>query len=152
MKLSRKFIGLGIAALALPAILGALPAAAQTQHPVKHFSSGADVAAMIAEAKASGGNKNILIANDEGYPVMMEFRVKQTNASNHPTQSELVEVLEGSCVLVTGGKLVDGAIQGGTSRSIAKGDYALIPSNTPHWFTQPQGLALMTIHMPVPAK
>ena len=152
MKLSRKFIGLGIAALALPAILGALPAAAQTQNPVKHFSSGADVAAMIAEAKASGGNKNILIANYEGYPVMMEFRVKQTNASNHPTQSELVEVLEGSCVLVTGGKLVDGAIQGGTSRSIAKGDYALIPSNTPHWFTQPQGLALMTIHMPVPAK
>lgn len=152
MKLSRKFVGLGIAALALPAILGALPAAAQTQHPVKHFSSGADVAAMIAEAKASGGNKNILIANDEGYPVMMEFRVKQTNASNHPTQSELVEVLEGSCVLVTGGKLVDGAIQGGTSRPIAKGDYALIPSNTPHWFSQPQGLALMTIHMPVPAK
>jgi len=107
---------------------------------------------MIAEAKASGGNKNILIANDEGYPVMMEFRVKQTNASNHPTQSELVEVLEGSCVLVTGGKLVNGAIEGGTSRPIAKGDYALIPSNTPHWFTNPQGLALMTIHMPVPAK
>ena len=149
MKLKHTFAGAGILALALAATL---PAAAHTQHPVKHFSSGADVAAMIAEAKASGGNKNILIANDEGYPVMMEFRVKQTNASNHPTQSELVEVLEGSCVLVTGGKLVDGAIQGGTSRPIAKGDYALIPSNTPHWFTQPQGLALMTIHMPVPAK
>jgi len=152
MKLSRKRAGLGIA-LALTTALGtALPAAAQTQHPVKHFSSGADVAAMIAEAKASGGNKNILIANDEGYPVMMEFRIKQTNASNHPTQSELVEVLEGSCVLVTGGKLVNGAIEGGTSRPIAKGDYALIPSNTPHWFTNPQGLALMSIHMPVPAK
>ena len=57
-----------------------------------------------------------------------------------------------SCVLVTGGKLVNGTIEGGTSRPIAKGDYALIPSNTPHWFTNPQGLALMTIHMPVPAK
>ena len=149
MKLNLKIAGAGLAALTLCC---ALPAAAQTQHPVKHYSSGADVAAMIAKAKASGGNMNILIANDEGYPVMMEFRVKQTNASNHPTQSELVEVLEGSCVLVTGGKLVNGAIEGGTSRPIAKGDYALIPSNTPHWFTQPQGLALMTIHMPVPAK
>ena len=149
MKLKHTFAGAGILALALAATL---PAAAQTQHPVKHFSSGADVTAMIAKAKASGGNMNILIANDEGYPVMMEFRVKQTNASNHPTQSELVEVLEGSCVLVTGGKLVNGTIEGGTSRPIAKGDYALIPSNTPHWFTAPQGLALMTIHMPVPAK
>lgn len=149
MKLNLKIAGAGLAALTL---CYALPAAAQTQHPVKHYSSGADVAAMIAKAKASGGNMNILIANDEGYPVMMEYRVKQTNASNHPTQSELVEVLEGSCVLVTGGKLVNGAIEGGTSRPIAKGDYALIPSNTPHWFTQPQGLALMTIHMPVPAK
>ena len=149
MKLKHTFAGAGILALALAATL---PAAAQTQHPVKHFSSGADVTAMIAKAKASGGNMNILIANDEGYPVMMEFRVKQTNASNHPTQSELVEVLEGSCVLVTGGKLVNGAIEGGASRPIAKGDYALIPSNTPHWFTKPQGLALMTIHMPVPAK
>lgn len=149
MKLKHTFAGAGILALALAATL---PAAAQTQHPVKHFSSGADVTAMVAKAKASGGNMNILIANDEGYPVMMEFRVKQTNASNHPTQSELVEVLEGSCVLVTGGKLVNGAIEGGASRPIAKGDYALIPSNTPHWFTKPQGLALMTIHMPVPAK
>ncbi len=149
MKLSRKFICLGIAGLAL---MATVPATAQTQHPVKYFSSGADVIAMIAEAKASGGNKNILIANDEGYPVMMEFRIKQTNASNHPTQSELVEVLEGSCVLVTGGTLANGVITGGTSRPIAKGDYALIPSNTPHWFTNPQGLALMTIHMPVPAK
>jgi quercetin dioxygenase-like cupin family protein len=149
MKLNHKMAGAGIAALTLCI---ALPAAAQTQHPVKHFSSGADVTAMITKAKASGGNMNILIANDEGYPVMMEFRAQQTNASNHPTQSELVEVLEGSCVLVTGGKLVNGAIEGGTARQIAKGDYALIPSNTPHWFTQPQGLALMTIHMPVPAK
>jgi len=149
MKLNMNIVGAGIAALAL---LCALPAAAQTQHPIKHYSSGAEVAAMIAKAKASGGNMNIPIANDEGYPVMMEFRVKQTNASNHPTQSELVEVLEGSCVLVTGGALVNGAIEGGTSRPIAKGDYALIPSNTPHWFMNPQGLALMTIHMPVPAK
>ena len=136
------------ALLALP-----LPALAQpVQHPVKLFSSGADVAAMIAKAKASGGNMNILIANDEGYPVMMEYRAKQTNASIHPAQSELVEILEGGCTLVTGGTLANGAITGGNSRKVAKGDYILIPSNTPHWYVEPQGLAMMTLHMPVPAK
>ena len=136
------------ALLALPVPALAQPAA----HPVKLYSSGADVTAMIAKAKASGGNMNILIANDEGYPVMMEYRLKQTPASIHPTQSELVEVLEGSCVLVTGGKIVNGAVEGGSSRKVGKGDYVLIPSNTPHWYTDPQGLAMMTIHMPVPAK
>ncbi|MEY4967031.1 MAG: hypothetical protein RL274_2614 [Pseudomonadota bacterium] len=154
MKLSRKFMGLGIVALALSAALPALHSASAqpAPHPVKLYSSGADVAAMIAKAKASGGNMNILIANDEGYPVMMEYRVKQTNASIHPTQSELVEVLEGSCTLVTGGKIVNGAVEGGSARKVAKGDYVLIPSNTPHWYTEPNGLAMMTIHMPVPAK
>lgn len=146
----KKILLCALLALPVPALFSLSAQAQQKPHPVKHYSSGADVSAMIAKAKASGGNMNILIANDEGYPVMMEFRVKQTNASNHPTQSELVEVLEGSCVLVTGGKLVNGAIEGGTPRKIGKGDYALIPSNTPHWFTEPQGLALMTIHMPVP--
>jgi mannose-6-phosphate isomerase-like protein (cupin superfamily) len=130
-----------------------LPVLAQpAPHPVKLYSSGADVAAMIAKAKASGGNLNVLIANDEGYPVMMEYRSKQTPASIHPAQSELVEVLEGGCTLVTGGKIVNGAIEGGSSRKVGKGDYILIPSNTPHWYTDPQGLAMMTIHMPVPAK
>jgi mannose-6-phosphate isomerase-like protein (cupin superfamily) len=136
------------ALLALPLPVLAQPA----PHPVKLYSSGADVAAMIAKAKASGGNLNVLIANDEGYPVMMEYRSKQTPASIHPTQSELVEVLEGGCTLVTGGKIVNGAIEGGSSRKVGKGDYILIPSNTPHWYTDPQGLAMMTIHMPVPAK
>jgi mannose-6-phosphate isomerase-like protein (cupin superfamily) len=142
----KKLLLCALLAFPLPAL------AQQTQHPVKLYSSGADVAAMIAKAKASGGNMNIPIANDQGYPVMMEYRSKQTPASNHPTQAELIEVLEGSCTLVTGGTLVNGAIQGGTPRKIGKGDYALIPSNTPHWFTDPQGLAMMTIHMPVPAK
>ena len=50
------------------------------------------------------------------------------------------------------GHVGHGAVEGGTSRKVGKGDYVLIPSNTPHWYTDPQGLAMMTIHMPVPAK
>ncbi len=69
------------ALLALPlSLLLAQP----TPHPVKLYSSGADVSAMIAKAKASGGNLNILIANDEGYPVMMEYP-HQADPGLHPS-------------------------------------------------------------------
>jgi mannose-6-phosphate isomerase-like protein (cupin superfamily) len=150
MKLSRKIACLGIAAMAVVTTLPAF--AQQVPRPIRPFSSGAEVQAMIAKAKASGANLNELIVNDQGYPVMMEYRLTQTPASIHPAQAELVEVLEGGCTLVTGGTLANGVITGGSSRKVAKGDYIMIPSNTPHWYVEPQGLAMMTIHMPVPAK
>jgi quercetin dioxygenase-like cupin family protein len=62
--------------------------------------------------------------------------------------------------LVTGGKLVDEkrtnaenlsgtSIEGGQSRHIAKGDFILVPENTPHWFTAIEGsVTLMSLHVP----
>ena len=44
------------------------------------------------------------------------------------------------------------AIEGGSSRKIAKGDYVLVPANTPHQYTDVQGLVMVTLHMPVEAK
>jgi quercetin dioxygenase-like cupin family protein len=38
------------------------------------------------------------------------------------------------------------------SRKVAKGDYILIPPNTPHQYQDIQGLAMMIIHMPAEAK
>jgi len=67
--------------------------------------------------------------------------------------------------LITGGKLVGAkpaapgamtqggtAIEGGTPRKVGKGDYIMVPANTPHQYTEVQGLVMMTLHMPVPAK
>ena len=64
--------------------------------------------------------------------------------------------------MVTGGKLVNEtrtnptnltgkAIEGGTSRSVAKGDFILVPENTPHWFNSINGvLVLFSVHVPRP--
>jgi quercetin dioxygenase-like cupin family protein len=40
------------------------------------------------------------------------------------------------------------SIIGGVPRRIAKGDYALVPANTPHQYTEVQGLVILTLHMP----
>jgi hypothetical protein len=149
------------------ALLAPLPVLAQTPPPppVKLFSSAADVQAVIADAKArnTGGNTSGVIANVQGYPVMMEYRSTTTPPSIHPHQAELIEILDGSCTLITGGTLVGmkpgnpgantlggTAIEGGVARKVAKGDFIMVPANTPHQYTEVQGLAMMTIHMPVP--
>ena len=151
------------AALFVPMTALAQPAAP----PTKLYASAADVQALIAQAKAEhkGGNTAKLVVNDEGYPFQLEHRTGTTPPSIHPTQAELIEVIEGSCTLITVGKMVGlkpaapgattqggTAIEGGTPRRIGKGDYIMVPANTPHQYTEVQGLVMMTLHMPVPAK
>jgi quercetin dioxygenase-like cupin family protein len=150
------------------ALLIPLPAFAQAPPPpTRLFSSGADVQALIAKAKAEhkSGNTVELVVNAQGYPFQLEYRTGTTPPSIHPTHAELIEVIEGSCTLVTGGTLVGAkpgapgamttggtAIEGGSPRKIAKGDYIMIPANTPHQYTEVQGLVMMTLHMPVGTK
>jgi quercetin dioxygenase-like cupin family protein len=41
-------------------------------------------------------------------------------------------------------------ITGGSSRKVAKGDYIMVPPNTPHQYADVQGeLAMVTLHMPM---
>ena len=41
------------------------------------------------------------------------------------------------------------AIEGGTPRDLAKGDFVVVPENTPHWFSAVNGsIILMTMHVP----
>ncbi len=134
-------------------LLAALPALAQPSAPaIKLYSSAADVQAMIAEARAEHkpGNNVKIIGNTPGYPVQLEFRTSTTPASVHPVQDELIEVIGGGCTLITGGTLTPAkAIEGGTPRKIAKGDYVLVPANTPHQYTEIQGeLITVAVHYP----
>jgi hypothetical protein len=153
-------------ALSVALVAAALPAAAQTAPmPIKLFSSAADVDKMIARARAThkGGNTVETIGWDGTYRVQFEYRTGTTPPSLHKGQSELIYVIAGGCTLITGGTLVDAktnganmsgtAIQGGSPRKIAKGDYVLVPTDTPHWYTDVQGEFISaTLHMPVPAK
>jgi mannose-6-phosphate isomerase-like protein (cupin superfamily) len=140
--------------LLLPVMLfAALPALAQTAAPaIKLYSSAADVQALIAQARAEhkGGNTVKIIGNTPGYPVQLEFRTATTPASVHPVQDELIEVVGGGCTLITGGTLTGAkTIEGGAPRKIAKGDYVLVPANTPHQYTEIQGeLITVAVHFP----
>jgi hypothetical protein len=151
------------------AFLFPLPALAQAPAPpTKLFASSADVKALVAKAKAEHktGNTVELVVNDEGYPFQLEYRTDTTPPSIHPKHAELIEVIEGSCTLVTGGKMMGlkpaatpgamtqggASIDGGSKQKIAKGDYILVPANTPHQYTEVKGLVMMTLHMPVAGK
>ena len=122
---------------------------------------------MIAKAKAEhkgdNSNTNEILANVGPYPVQLEYRTDTTPPSIHPNHAELIEIIDGSCTLVTGGKLVGAkpaapgamtqggtSIEGGTPRKVAKGDYIMVPANTPHQYTEVHGLMMMTLHRPSP--
>jgi quercetin dioxygenase-like cupin family protein len=65
----------------------------------------------------------------------------------HVQDADVIYVLDGSATFVTGGALVEpheigpgeirgSGIQGGETRTIAKGDVIVVPAGTPHWFKE----------------
>jgi len=151
----------------LAVLLGlAVPVTAQAQeaaHPTKLFANAAEVDAALAKSRAEhkpGNNVTVLVSVGP-YPAQLEYRIPGAppSASVHKAQAEFIYVIAGSCTLITGGILVDpkdnGANMGGTgitggmSRKVAKGDYIMVPPNTPHQYSDIQGeLAMVTLHMP----
>lgn len=165
--------------LILPIVL-CLPAAASTalaQSPTPQnaaqaamlFASSADLQALIAKAKAERradqANFSQPVLRAAPWAMNLEYRVAglNANASVHEREAELFVVVEGAGTLVTGGTLRDerqtnpanrsgSAIEGGARRRVAKGDVALVPSGTPHWFTDlDEVLVLLSMHLPEPA-
>jgi len=157
--------------LLLAALLAAaMPAGAFAQeaaHPTKLFATAAEVEAALAKAKAAhkgdNTNTNEVLVSIGPYPVQLEYRTGTTPPSLHKGQAELIYVTDGGCTLITGGTLVNAkpngnnmsgtAIEGGTPHKIAKGDYILVPPDTPHWYTEVQGnFTSVTLHMPMKAE
>jgi mannose-6-phosphate isomerase-like protein (cupin superfamily) len=142
------------------------PAAPPPAQESKTFTSAADVQALIAKAKsdrkpdqAMMGERILQLAP---YNANLEYRTAVAPAAIHEKEAELFYVIDGSATMVTGGKLVGEArtnaenlsgtgIEGGMSRDVAKGDFIIVPENTPHWFSALNGtLILMTFHVPRP--
>jgi mannose-6-phosphate isomerase-like protein (cupin superfamily) len=133
---------------------------------MKAFSSGADVTAMIDRAKRERKPDQAIFVQPilqlAPYTANLEYRVAgvMANASAHEAAAELFYVIDGAGTLVTGGTLRDEkrtnptnrmgtAIDGGTERRIAKGDYIVVPEGTPHWFIKIDGtLVMMSLHLP----
>jgi mannose-6-phosphate isomerase-like protein (cupin superfamily) len=148
------------------ATLAQQPAGQNPPLAAKLFAGSADVTAMIAKAKSERkpDQANFVqpIVRLAPYNANLEYRVAGVNApaSVHEREAEMFYVVEGSGTLVTGGTLREekrtnaenlsgSAIDGGTPRRLAKGDWVMVPEKTAHWFTQIEGtLVLMSIHLP----
>jgi mannose-6-phosphate isomerase-like protein (cupin superfamily) len=153
--------------LALALCIALIPQhlAAQTPADMKTFTSSREIQALIEKAKAAAQKnpqptvtENILSLSP--YRATLEYRTAVGPAYIHETRAELFYVIEGSGTLVTGGKLIDEkrtnaenvagtGIEGGTAVAVAKGDFMIVPQNTPHWFKTIDGtLVLMSFHVP----
>jgi mannose-6-phosphate isomerase-like protein (cupin superfamily) len=153
----------GLALLVAPSVVfaqqpPAAPGASRT------MVSAADVALLIAKARVDRKEGQALLAQSmiqlAPYNVSLEYRGAVANAAVHETEAELFYVVDGSAMLVTGGRLKDekrtnaanltgSGIEGGVSRHIAKGDFIMVPEGSPHWFSAIDGtIVLMSLHLP----
>lgn len=152
-------IFLAIAVAAAVAVVVAQQSAKQTAPPeMKTYTSAADVQALVAQKKGAP------LLTAAPYSANMEYRASVGPAAVHEREAEIFYIIEGTGTLVTGGKLVNEtrtnptnlsgtAVEGGSSRTVSKGDFVLVPEGTPHWFSAIGGngvLIDMSIHVPRP--
>jgi mannose-6-phosphate isomerase-like protein (cupin superfamily) len=151
------FLAAALAALALPAMAQA-PAPAI----VVNGEAMARIAAKAAADQAARPtpNQHETIISAPPYTLSLERRVGKAPAALHPAHAELLIVLEGSGTLTTGGTLADpgtptatnipgSGVTGGTVQPIGKGDFILVPENTPHVIL-PDGGVLQLAGMLIP--
>jgi mannose-6-phosphate isomerase-like protein (cupin superfamily) len=140
------------------------PAAQMPEHAMKTFSSSSDVTALIAKAKSEHKEGQTIVLEPilvlAPYRANLEYRTAVGPAALHEREAELMYVIDGTATVTIGGKLVNEkranaenlsgtAIEGGTPRDVAKGDFFIVPENTAHWFSAINGtLILMTFHVP----
>jgi mannose-6-phosphate isomerase-like protein (cupin superfamily) len=161
-KIMRSLLIAAALTLAIPALAHAQEAA----HPAKLFVPAAAAEAALAKSRAEhkpGNNVTVLVSVGP-YPAQLEYRIPGAppSASVHKAQAEFIYIIAGGCTLITGGtldnpkdngaNLAGTGITGGASRKVAKGDYIMVPPNTPHQYSDIQGeLAMVTLHMPMAA-
>jgi mannose-6-phosphate isomerase-like protein (cupin superfamily) len=111
----------------------------------------------IRKARANMGEQEInLIERTPDHAGILLRRTQPGKAEVHTTETDVWYVIDGGCVLVTGGTLVDGVeagpgqirgsgITGGEERKIGKGDFIRIPNGMPHWVKKIEGQEIVYI-------
>ena len=154
---------MAIATLSLAAPAFAQPAIKPQPDNRTHVSS-ADIAAImnkiagdVAAGKPGGGARLLQFSS---YASNLEYRTTVGTSGLHETEDELFFVVDGSGVLVTGGKLTDpkrqdaknilgSGVEGGTSQKVGKGDTFVVLKGTPHWFSAIDGrLVMISMRLP----
>ncbi len=162
----RKFAIILAAVLGTGAAVAQQPAGGSSAPMMKLFSSAADVQALIEKAKKDrkGDQPTVIepILRLAPYGANLEYRAAVGPAAVHETEAEIFYVIDGSGTMTTGGKLVNEkrtnaanltgtGIEGGSSRTLAKGDFLIVPEKTPHWVSAINGsIVFMTLHVPRP--
>ncbi len=159
-----------IATALLISLAATVPVMAQSAAPpMKLFTAGTDIPAVIAKAKADQKSPTINsvepVAVSGPYRVLLEYRTGLTPPTVHHGQTELVFVLQGNATLVSGGHLtgiqpprpgattdtgtgIEGADR---SQVLAKGDVLLVPAETAHQFQDVKGeFVIISVHMFMP--
>jgi len=152
-------------AAGLGCLLFAGAAMAQQPGPEKLFTTSSEITALIAKAKADRKNNAPTVTEPilrlAPYGANLEYRAGVGPAAIHETEAEVFYVIDGTATMITGGKLTEEkrngvnltgtGIEGGDSRSVAKGDFIVVPEKTAHWFSKIDGvLVLMSMHVPRP--
>jgi mannose-6-phosphate isomerase-like protein (cupin superfamily) len=154
-----------LAAAVLAAPLTAASAQPAAAPPMNIFTSASGVQDLIAKAKADRKPDQPIIAEPilvlPPYRANLEYRTAKAPAAVHVKEAELMYVIEGQGTIVTGGTLVNEKvtrpdnmsgtdIENGNAQPIAKGDFLIVPQNTPHQITPSGGtpIILMTLHVP----
>ena len=143
----------------------AATALAQTPPPDKIVATNAEIMAMVAKAKKERKADQPTFAQPllalAPYGANLEYRAAVGPSAVHKKYAEFFYVIDGSATLVTGGKLANEkangdnlsgtGIEGGSPRQVAKGDFVIVPENTPHWFSAINGnITLMSFRLPRP--
>jgi glc operon protein GlcG len=87
-----------------------------------------------------------LLENSE-YKVHASRRTEAGKVEIHERETDVVYVLQGEAIFVTGGRLLDGVVtgpgeirgtqlEGGTVRRLVPGDVVIVPHGMPHWFRE----------------
>jgi glc operon protein GlcG len=135
--------------LALAFSLGfSTPAPAQAPAPPP---AGADGVTVISgETTRAGFAKGTPLIETAQYKVHASRRDGPGTAEIHGRDIDIFYVLEGTATLITGGRAVDAkttapdevrapSLDGGTARSVARGDVIIVPNGVPHWFKEVKG-------------
>ncbi len=107
--------------------------------PVTYFAK-----EKVAAAFAKGA---VLFDASDKYMVHASRRDKAGSAELHTKDADIIYVLEGTAVFVTGGTVVEPRqiaddeirgkeIRGGETHHLGRGDVIIVPAGTPHWFKE----------------
>ena len=118
------------------------PPAAPAPGSAGIFRANAELQAALARSMANGGSMaSARVTLTDQYRASIVRRTEPNGAIQHPGNTELHYVVEGSGTVETGGAVVRHAgapatIEGGEAHRVVKGDIIIIPAGSPHRYSE----------------